>query len=935
MATQQDEMTRNLIENAILGCSPMVALDPKISFDDVRHIIRVFMRKHPEIFWFSHQYRYDEKTGILRFKYNFSIEKADFFKGEIEKVVKDDFQIDYVKNLSEIERLVYVYKWIANRTTYNEYSSFNQTIYSVLVNRNSVCTGYAKTAQYLLNLLGIESELVFGKFHSDRSEYGRHGWNIVKINGKWYHIDFCLADRSLSYLLTKDESPKENNSILWNYFGVPTGKILSNRSIEFVETLPECNNVITRYPDVELLKPIKQLICCKSDSGTSSRIYLNSFNKNRVIKVSRNDQTELLNNEAVILSKLSDCSHIIKSYGLNDYGLGLEQLTPWSELLNSHYYNPTESDLRNILRQLIEGLIECREIGISYSDIHYNNVFVSKHGTYKWGDFGIAYRNQSDGKLPNELIGKDGKAKGSYWFMAPETYHQNVFKEYSANYSLAMMAYFVMNDMHPPFWTDEEHKQEALTQRLKGKVIPAPICADRFDELWSTIQGVLSNSIESRPCSFEDFINQLDSNVIIPDENLTVETECSFPELEDSDNPILIDNDDGCFDDSFVKTLTTRIDDTKDPDSFATTMGGRWGDGGIHDSDSFACTAAFPGNSLRQHSDSNVSYHPKKKSPRAIKMESKSGICNFWENSDSNDSYQPQKKSLWTIKIKSKRGFWKFWKNSDERTYTDIKENCGKDINACVYAPAQIQPMKTFIVRVYLYKPEESEAVDAKVKDIDPKAQKKEYKYLEIPVREGDKLTVQLKMSRGITLDCDAKNVVWRNHFTDCSFMAKLTSSFNEDVFGTAYVSVNGIPAGELLFTIDVVDSQTKNLYAKVESRRYSRIFISYSHADEMQVRGFAECCRALGTDYFFDRHTLRAGDIFKDKILDYINHADLFVLCWSKNAAESEWVQIERKHAMSLIKEGKAKLSIYPLSLKPEAPLPLDMSDKYNFGNL
>ena len=90
-----------------------------------------------------------------------------------------------------------------------------------------------------------------------------------------------------------------------------------------------------------------------------------------------------------------------------------------------------------------------------------------------------------------------------------------------------------------------------------------------------------------------------------------------------------------------------------------------------------------------------------------------------------------------------------------------------------------------------------------------------------------------------------------------------------------------------------------------------------------------------LGKDYFFDRHSLKAGDIFKDIILNYIDNADMFVLCWSKNAAESEWVQIEREHALNLVRKGKSSLYIYPISLQPEAPLPQDMSDKYNFGKL
>ncbi len=645
MAIQQDN-TREQIENAIMEFAPMVTLESKISFDDVRSIIRIFMRNHPEIFWFSHQYRYDEKTGVLRFKYNFTKDKADFFKGEIEKVVKDDFQIDYVKGLSEIERLVYVYKWIVNRTTYNEYSSFNQTIYSVtsvLINRNSVCTGYAKTAQYLLRLVGIESELVFGKFHADKSDGGRHGWNIAKIDDDWYHVDFCIADKTLSYLLTEEEDSIEKDSILWNYFGVPTEKILKNRSIEFIESLPECNNALSNYPYIELLHPVKQLICCKSGSGTSSRVYLNSFNK--------------------------------------------------------------------------------------------------------------------------------------------------------------------------------------------------------------------------------------------------------------------------------------KIDNVE---KFATTMGRRWGDGGIHDTDSFACTTAYPEdtrnlanddfattaipnyNSTPNHGVS--SYSPKHPVPTPICRPTKGTY------------------GVTMAEAKEKRSIWSKLFGKKEKPEV---------VNASAYAPAEIMPYKHFIVRVFIHRPEDSNTIDQSVKEVDKTAVKKAYKPLDIPIKAGDRITIQLSMTDGVAIDEPIKNTVWRGHYIVCDFGCEITKKNIHSVLGKTIIAINSVPCGDLKFTLDVVLTETPKVYAPVETRRYSKIFISYAHADYSQVRGIAEGCKMNGSDYFFDRHTLQAGDIFKDKILQYIDNADLFVLCWSKNAAESEWVQIERKHALELIERGNHQLAIYPLSMPPEAPLPADMSDKYNFATL
>lgn len=883
---------KNIIESAIREFTPCLVLTDNSTFDDVKNIIRVFMRKHPEIFWFSHQYLYDEKTGILKFKYNFTKEKANFFRDEIEKVVKEDFQIDHVKTLTELERVVYIYKWIANRTTYNEYSSFNQTIYSMLINRNSVCTGYAKTAQYLLGLVGIESQLVFGKFHSDKSEHGRHGWNVVKINGKWYHVDFCLADPTLSYLLNSEDAPIERDFLLWNYFGVTSDMILQNRSIECIETIPLCEDSLTDIPNVEVLKPQRQLICCKSDSGTSAKIYLDSFDKNKVIKVSRNEDLGLLQNEAEILSKLSDCKHVIKSYGLNDKGLELEQLTPWSELLNSHYYNPTESNLINILRQLIEGLIECSAKGISYSDIHYNNVFVTKDGTYKWGDFGIAFPRQTNNKLPPEMIGENGKPKGSFWFMAPETYIRSVFTESSAIYSVAMMAYFVMNDMRPPFWTDEEHQQEALTQRLKGFNLPNPVSASKHENLWIKLKKALIYSSYARSLTYSAFLEILQSE---------------------------------------SNTLSNQ-DDIVDCTYIAATHKGKWGDGGIHDTDSFACTAAIPGNTRRiDHDDFATTCIP-----NIIPIRNQGvGFCpsSYSESTprsveSSSPNSLPKRETYGIAETKpiEKRSIWSNLFGKKEKTEL---------VNASAYAPAEINPHKYFIVRVFIHKLEESSIIDQSVKDIDKTAIKKANKPLDIPIKEGDKITVKLSMTDGVSIDEPIQNVVWRGHHIECDFGCELINKNFHSVLGKSMIAINNVPCGDLKFTIEVVAKETPKVYARVEAKRYSKIFISYAHADYSQVRGIAEGCKMNGSDYFFDRHTLQAGDIFKEKILQYIDKADLFVLCWSKNAAESEWVQIERKHALELIKRGKTNLVIYPLSMSPEAPLPLDMSDKYNFGTL
>lgn len=263
------------------------------------------------------------------------------------------------------------------------------------------------------------------------------------------------------------------------------------------------------------------------------------------------------------------------------------------------------------------------------------------------------------------------------------------------------------------------------------------------------------------------------------------------------------------------------------------------------------------------------------------------------------------------------------------------KKSKGVQVDASAYAPAAIRPGKDFLVRIFINRPEDTDKINALVKEIDKDSIKKANKPLSVDVKDGDNITVMLSMTDGVSIDAPMQPFTWLGRHIECDFICTLQRNGLENISGKAIIAVNNIPKGDLKFTIDVVHNVENTCYSKVDCRKYSKIFISYSHADYPQVRGIAEGCKITGTDYFFDRHTLGPGDIFKDKIIEYIDNADLFVLCWSKNAAVSEWVQIEREHALKLISEDQHQLALYPLSLRPEAPLPLDMRDKYNFATL
>lgn len=67
----------------------------------------------------------------------------------------------------------------------------NQTIWSVLIGKKSVCMGLAKTLHLAMRLMNLESILVLGHVFGDH-ENG-HSWNMVRIDGRWLHVDVTMG----------------------------------------------------------------------------------------------------------------------------------------------------------------------------------------------------------------------------------------------------------------------------------------------------------------------------------------------------------------------------------------------------------------------------------------------------------------------------------------------------------------------------------------------------------------------------------------------------------------------------------------------------------------------------------------------------------------------------------------------------------------------
>lgn len=263
------------------------------------------------------------------------------------------------------------------------------------------------------------------------------------------------------------------------------------------------------------------------------------------------------------------------------------------------------------------------------------------------------------------------------------------------------------------------------------------------------------------------------------------------------------------------------------------------------------------------------------------------------------------------------------------------------EVYSSIFAPAEVKRKSHMLVQVYLHLYEETDKVKALAQESDKNAERRDYIPLQCKLKKGDKVDVLLNIYGETLLMSKRSYVIWRGHFVKCSFDCSdvLRDIDADELSCVALLSVNGVPVGEMRFITIIVETP-RQLNPEILAHKYSKVFISYSHQDESKVKFLHEGLELGDVPHFFDRKYLKAGDVFPQVIQDYINSADLFILCWSENASKSEYVQKERLQALErafpqVRPEKDAKLRIYPMSIEPRAELPGDMKNYYHFGEI
>lgn len=199
-----------------------------ISSDDLNAILIDILNDYPEYFCVdlnSSTYSvYRSLVISINFGYFYSKEVCDERQSEVECQLKQPLKI-ISKLKSDEDKIVFIHDYIITNNAYDKdgisgdldkvsKDSFNA--YGCLVLKKSVCQGISDAFVLICKRAGLNASLV-------SSDEMCHAWNIVELNGNYYHLDVPWDDTSVNNYGFIDI----NGSCSHNYFLKSDSQFLS------------------------------------------------------------------------------------------------------------------------------------------------------------------------------------------------------------------------------------------------------------------------------------------------------------------------------------------------------------------------------------------------------------------------------------------------------------------------------------------------------------------------------------------------------------------------------------------------------------------------------------------------------------------------------------------------------------------------------------
>lgn len=266
LLSDNEKKAYDLIMSEILDF-PERILIPELSDSELDDVYEAILYDNTQLFFLDKTCSTQSETFKTYFYPEYVMDKEEYALkfSQLENV--ENSIVSQATGEDDFEKELFLHDYLLKTCSYcDEISSDTSSAYSCLVSKNASCEGYAKAMCRLLEKCGIECFVTVGYVKGENGTDEGHMWNIVRINGKYYHLDPTWDDNNndnsrltYTYFNDSDEMIMKTHSFTDRYLGLCT----STDDNFYVRT-----NALFSSFDLTVKNKIVGLLVKNADSGS-------------------------------------------------------------------------------------------------------------------------------------------------------------------------------------------------------------------------------------------------------------------------------------------------------------------------------------------------------------------------------------------------------------------------------------------------------------------------------------------------------------------------------------------------------------------------------------------------------------------------------------------------------------------------------------------
>ena len=219
------------IKEGLLNLQDSFAV-PMLSRKELSDIYFMIRMDCPAIFYsvtFSYRHYVDSTAVEMIPQYLFAKNKIKEHCQAMESRVKK--LAHQAANLDEKGKELFIHDFLVKNVKYDKLKKeYSHEIIGALGNGVAVCEGIAKAVKILCDELNIWCIIALSEANPDKGIKYRHAWNVIRINGQYYHLD-----------VTFDNTLSKDDTVRYDYVNLSDKQIFRDHE-PVIWKVPACSD---------------------------------------------------------------------------------------------------------------------------------------------------------------------------------------------------------------------------------------------------------------------------------------------------------------------------------------------------------------------------------------------------------------------------------------------------------------------------------------------------------------------------------------------------------------------------------------------------------------------------------------------------------------------------------------------------------------------